>query len=123
MKGYQDPARTISPTRPVTINPNTGQTINVYTGGNRSLYGAAEYFVPLIPEAGLRFVTFGEAGTVLDDYDEFKTSDIKYDVGFGFRWTTPIAPFRFEWAFPVNNGKLGNANFIFTIGYDNFGMN
>lgn len=122
MKGYSNPGETISPTTQVTISPVTGQTIPIITGGNRSFYGVIEYFVPLIPEAGLRLVTFAEAGTVLDDYDSFLWDNVKYDVGFGLRWKTPFAPFRFEWAFPVQNGgQIGDAHFVFTIGYDNFG--
>jgi outer membrane protein insertion porin family len=121
MKGYTYPGEALSVTQPVMISPATGQTVALPIGGNRSFYSTLEYFIPIIPEAGLRFVTFSEAGLVLDDYDHFKFKDIKYDVGFGFRWNTPVAPFRFEWAFPVENSmQLGQAHFIFTIGGDNF---
>jgi outer membrane protein insertion porin family len=124
MKGYSNPGEPLTPTLPVTLSPMTGQTVNFPYGGNRSFYSTIEYFIPIIPQAGLRFVTFGEAGTVLDDYDSFSADKIKYDIGFGFRWTTPIAPFRFEWAFPVDNtGQMGQAHFIFTIGSDSFGNN
>jgi outer membrane protein insertion porin family len=119
MKGYSGPGEIISPSIPITISTLTGQTVNFSTGGNRSLYSSIEYFVPVIPQAGLRFVLFGEAGTVLDDYDSFSINSLKYDVGFGFRWMTPVAPFRFEWAFPVDqNGNIGDAHFVFTIGTD-----
>lgn len=121
MKGYSNNGEVIAPTIPVTISPVSGQTVPLIYGGNRSFYGVAEYFVPLIPEAGLRFVTFGEAGTVLDDYDSFTWDRVKYDIGFGFRWVTPVAPFRFEWAFPVQNGQVGTAHFVFSIGYDSLG--
>jgi outer membrane protein insertion porin family len=119
MKGYSGPGEIISPSIPITISTLMGQTVNFSTGGNRSLYSSIEYFVPVIPQAGLRFVLFGEAGTVLDDYDSFSINSLKYDVGFGFRWMTPVAPFRFEWAFPVDqNGHIGDAHFVFTIGTD-----
>jgi outer membrane protein insertion porin family len=121
MKGYSGPGEQITPTIPVTISPITGQVVDFNIGGDRSYYGALEYFLPIIPEAGLRFVTFGEAGAVLDDYDDFTFDMVKYDIGFGFRWATPIAPFRFEWAFPVQNGQIGDAHFIFTIGFDSVG--
>ncbi len=123
MKGYTKQGETITPTVPVTISPVTGQTINMYTGGNRSFYGAVEYFIPLIPEVGLRFVAFAEAGTVLDDTDLLRLSNVKTDVGFGVRWTTSVAPFRFEWAFPVQKGgKLGESHFVFTVGLDGSNM-
>jgi hypothetical protein len=40
-----------------------------------------------------------------------------WDVGFGFRWITPVAPFRFEWAYPIENGRPGDLKFIFYLGY------
>ena len=124
MKGYSSAGESITSTIPVTISPITGQTVNLNFGGNRSFYSTIEYFLPVIPQAGLRFVTFAEAGTVLDDYDSFSADKIKYDIGFGFRWTTPIAPFRFEWAFPIDkNGQMGQAHFIFSIGSDSFSNN
>ncbi|APJ04829.1 outer membrane protein assembly factor BamA [Silvanigrella aquatica] len=124
MKGYSNPGEALTPTVPVAISPLTGQTVNFPFGGNRSFYSTIEYFIPIIPQAGLRFVTFGEAGMVLDDYDTFTYDKLKYDIGFGFRWTTPIAPFRFEWAFPVDHqGNMGQAHFIFTIGSDSFNSN
>lgn len=121
MKGYSNSGERIAPTIPVTISPITGQTVPLIYGGNRSFYGVTEYFIPIVPEAGLRLVAFGEAGEVLSEDQNFSFNDIKYDVGFGFRWVTPIAPFRFEWAFPVQNRQLGQAHFVFTIGYDSFG--
>jgi outer membrane protein insertion porin family len=121
MKGYSNSGETITPTIPVNISPLTGQTISLAYGGDKSLYGVAEYFIPIVPEAGLRFVTFAEAGEVLLDSQDLELNDIKYDVGFGFRWITPIAPFRFEWAFPVEHNQLGQAHFVFTIGYDSVG--
>jgi outer membrane protein insertion porin family len=90
----------------------------VAVGGNRRVYGSAEYFVPLIPEANLRMVAFAEAGDVLNEGESFDTDRLKYDVGFGFRWLTPIAPFRFEFAFPVKDGRLGSGEFILFIGGD-----
>ncbi|MES2614583.1 MAG: BamA/TamA family outer membrane protein, partial [Bdellovibrionota bacterium] len=121
MKGYSNPNEAISPKMQVTISPVSGQTAPIIYGGNKSYYGVMEYFVPVVPEAGLRFVVFGEAGTVLSEDQNFAFNDLYYDVGFGFRWITPIAPFRFEWAFPVQNGQLGQSHFVFTIGYDSFG--
>ena len=121
MRGYSNAGEQIAPNIPVTISPVTSSTILLSYGGNQSYYGVAEYFIPVVPEAGLRLVTFAEAGTVVSEDQKFSFADVKYDVGFGFRWVTPIAPFRFEWAFPIQNGEIGQAHFVFTIGYDNFG--
>ena len=120
MKAYFNEEDVISPLVDVMASPDSGIVRKIDKGGNRRLYWSGEYFLPIIPEANLRLVTFGEAGTVLDERDSFKMENVKYDVGFGFRWLTPIAPFRFEWAWPVDKrGKLGESQFIFFIGNDN----
>lgn len=86
-------------------------------GGDKKLMFQFEYFVPLIPEAGIKALLFSDIGRVYDD-DEYITLKGMYrDVGFGFRWQTPIAPFRFEWAYPIRDGKLGDPQPIFSIGF------
>lgn len=110
----------IGPITEVAGSPAGSRVFPIHRGGNRRLYTTAEYYLPLIPEANLRFVTFGESGTVLDDNENFTIDKLKYDVGFGFRWQTPLAPFRFDWAWPVDkDGKFGDFAFVFNIGFDN----
>lgn len=86
-------------------------------GGDKKVMFQLEYFVPLIPEAGIKALLFADWGRVYDDNEFISTKDMARDVGFGFRWQTPIAPFRFEWAYPVVNGKLGDPQPIFSIGF------
>jgi outer membrane protein insertion porin family len=109
----------IGPRIEVVNGPFATSVDRIVVGGNRRLYGAGEYFIPLIPEANLRLVSFWESGTVLDDHETFAFDKFKHDVGFGLRWQTPIAPFRFEWAWPVEKGRLGEQEFIFSVGNDN----
>jgi outer membrane protein insertion porin family len=119
MKAYaQSVDEVISPKIRIVDSPYVNRVREISVGGNRRFYGSAEYFVPLIPEANLRMVAFGEAGDVLNENESFSPERLKYDVGFGFRWMTPIAPFRFEFAFPVENGRLGTGDFILFIGGD-----
>lgn len=86
-------------------------------GGDKKVVGQIEYFVPLIPEAGIKALLFADAGRVFDDGDAMSLDGFHKDVGFGIRWITPIAPFRFEWAYPYENGRLGETKIIFYIGY------
>jgi len=86
-------------------------------GGDKRLLFQFEYFVPLLPEAGIKALGFMDMGRVYDDSELISLKDMKRDVGFGFRWQTPIAPFRFEWAYPVIDGKLGDPEPIFSIGF------
>jgi outer membrane protein insertion porin family len=86
-------------------------------GGDKKVLMQLEYFMPLIPEAGIKSLLFGDMGRVYDDEETLEFKDFKKDVGFGFRWITPIAPFRFEWAYPIEDGRLGDMEIIFYIGY------
>ena len=87
-------------------------------GGNKRMVYTLEYFFPLIPEAGLKAVLFGDVGQAFDDGRGLSVDDLEKNIGFGFRWITPIAPFRFEWAYPWVDGKLtSKPEFIFFLGY------
>ena len=83
-------------------------------GGNQTLYYTAELEYPLIEEAKIKGVLFYDTGMADDDItkDSFKS-----DVGFGFRWFSPIGPLRFEWGFPIFRSKDDPPNnFEFFIG-------
>ncbi len=90
-----------------------GNLVTEPTGGLVQMYGIFELEYPLIREAGLKFVTFFDAGNAFARFpqgDEFK---ILTDAGFGFRWFSPIGPLRFEWGYPLAGG---NSVFQFFIG-------
>lgn len=87
-------------------------------GGNKQLLFQWEYFLPIIPEANIKGLFFTDVGRVYDDKEPLELSGFRRDAGFGFRWITPIAPFRFEWAYPVVDGHFDSKfKFIFSIGY------
>ena len=62
---------------------------------------------------------FADTGRIFSEQESFGFNNFNSDLGFGFRWMTPIAPFRFEWAYPYDTEKqvLGDLKFIFTLGY------
>jgi outer membrane protein insertion porin family len=117
MRGYQ--RSPISPRRMMIESPSALAPESIPVGGMTRIYGSAEYFIPLIQEANLRLVTFAESGTILGETEKFSFDKLRHDVGMGIRWMTPIAPFRFEWAWQLEKGKLGKGDFVFTIGFDN----
>lgn len=85
-------------------------------GGTQQLYYSTELQFPLIREAGILGVVFYDIG---DANDELSVSDFRQDVGFGFRWYSPIGPLRFEWGFPIQRKakfKEDGVNFEFAIG-------
>lgn len=84
-------------------------------GGERQLYYMTELEFPLIAEAGIKGAVFFDIGQA----EDIIVSDKFYsDVGFGFRWFSPIGALRFEWGFPLNRDptRHGPMNFEFMIG-------
>ena len=89
----------------------------IYGGGTKQMLAQAEYFFPIIPDANIKGVLFQDIGRVYSEDDPFEFSNMVRDVGFGFRWITPIAPFRFEWAYPYEHGRLGDMKFVLFLGF------
>jgi outer membrane protein insertion porin family len=88
-----------------------GQEIVI--GGRNQLLMQAELEFPILKEAKLRGVLFFDAGNSFNDWDK-TTPKIFANYGFGFRWFTPIGPLRFEFGYPIVEGR--GSRFIFTIG-------
>jgi outer membrane protein insertion porin family len=85
-------------------------------GGNQQFYYNLEFQFPLISEAGIKGVVFYDIG---DANDQLVLSEFRQDVGFGFRWFSPIGPLRFEWGFPLERKSKFDeegVNFEFAIG-------
>ncbi len=86
-------------------------------GGKQQLYYNLEFQFPLINEAKILGVLFYDIGY---SDDAFLIGDFKSNVGFGFRWFSPIGPLRFEWGFALNPderfGETSDGKFMFSIG-------
>lgn len=67
-------------------------------GGKQQLLYQMEFEFPLISEAGIKGVAFYDIGQA---EDEISGDKFYSNVGFGFRWFSPIGPLRFEWGFPL----------------------
>lgn len=84
-------------------------------GGEQQLYYSLELEFPLIAEAKIKGVVFYDVGQAEDQItdDQFFS-----DIGFGFRWFSPLGPLRFEWGFPLNRDVNFHepSNFEFSIG-------
>lgn len=83
-------------------------------GGLHELIFMSELEYPIARELGLKFVVFYDAG---DAFDKLNQVSIKHNVGWGFRWFSPLGPLRFEWGYPLK--KFGNqqgSQFNFMIG-------
>lgn len=67
-------------------------------GGKQQLLYQMEFEFPLIAEAGIKGVAFYDVGQA---EDEISSDQFYSNIGFGFRWFSPIGPLRFEWGFPL----------------------
>lgn len=79
-------------------DPVTGERI----GGEKMWYGNLEWLFPIVKDAGLKGLVFFDAGNTYEDSDSWDVSDLRYSVGFGFRWLSPMGPLRLEWGYNLD---------------------
>lgn len=117
IRGYR--YYSLGPSRPALYNPfdPSSPAVSIRSGGNKLLLFNAELLFPLIEEAGIKWVFFFDAGQAYREEEFVDIRKIRMGWGFGIRWFTPIAPFRFEWGFPINP-RPGEDRMVFefTIG-------
>ncbi len=108
-------------------------------GGDFQAFYNIEFEFPLIEAVGIRAVIFtdgGNAWNLFDFKDQFgncqapvapeadRSSNpcgisgfLRYSVGFGIRWFSPLGPLRFEWGIPIRRRPQDSPiRFEFTIG-------
>lgn len=71
-------------------------------GGEKMWYANFEYIFPVVKDAGLKGVVFFDTGNVYEDSDTWDIGDLRYSVGFGFRWLSPMGPLRLEWGYNID---------------------
>ncbi|MGB5266940.1 MAG: outer membrane protein assembly factor BamA [Polyangiales bacterium] len=108
-------------------------------GGDFQAFYNIEFEFPLIEAVGIRAVIFtdgGNAWNLFDFKDQFGNCQapvapeadrssrpcgisgfLRYSVGFGIRWFSPLGPLRFEWGIPIRRRPQDSPiRFEFTIG-------
>ncbi|MCL4557191.1 MAG: outer membrane protein assembly factor BamA [Deltaproteobacteria bacterium] len=117
VRGYN--YRTIGPeisALSTNIDPLAATTQLMY-GGNKMIATTVEYVFPLIKEAKIDGVIFFDTGNAYAENQGYFATPLQMGYGAGIRWFTPIAPFRFEWGFPLNPRPTDQPNvFEFSIG-------
>jgi outer membrane translocation and assembly module TamA len=84
-------------------------------GGQSLLSGSLELRFPIWRE--LRGVTFGDAGQLGTGPYDWRAGQLRYSVGGGLRYTTPLGPIRLDIATPLNAPSgVSNLRFWFAIG-------
>ncbi|MBE0596225.1 MAG: outer membrane protein assembly factor BamA [Desulfuromonadales bacterium] len=103
IRGFE--SRRVGPRiRSVATDPLTGATLvddYEYIGGEKTAYFNFEYLVPLLKEMGLKGVVFFDTGNAWDSGEEY-FSDMRYSVGTGIRWFSPLGPLRLEWGYNLD---------------------
>jgi outer membrane protein insertion porin family len=88
---------------------NDGVTLS-RIGGEKMWYGNVEWIFPIVKEIGLKGLVFFDFGNVYTDSDSWDFADLRYSVGLGFRWLSPMGPLRLEWGYnldPIEDEKQG----------------
>ena len=99
LRGYKfarvSPRRTLS----------NGKFVRI--GGNKYVYSALEYLYPLAMETGLKGILFFDVGQAYEETETIDTNpwDMKKDIGFGFRWLSPVGPLKLDFGFPVGKRR------------------
>ena len=110
-------------------------------GGNLQLILNSEIEFPIFAAVQIKGVIFFDAGNayntetarycpsqlavsnipdVFNPCNAYPTfQNLRYSVGFGFRWNSPIGPLRFEWGIPLNR-QVGEDPIVFEFTIGNF---
>ena len=87
-------------------------------GGNSMVQMNLEWGIPLIPEAGMLWIFFVDAGGVYGKDEDYEIREIREGGGGGIRWYSPIGPIRLEygWILDPRNGERTSGRWEFAMG-------
>ncbi len=116
--------RSLGPKIKVASGPDPTAPLAPYeVGGNLLTALNTELEFMMIPPANIKGVIFSDIGNAFnteslfceqlnpsdlpkaDPCQSWRLRDLRYSVGFGFRWRSPIGPLRFEWGFPLDRQR------------------
>jgi outer membrane protein insertion porin family/translocation and assembly module TamA len=80
------------------VSPLSGSGLPI--GGYSMLEASSELRIPVW--RSLSLVLFGDAGNAWPEEWHIEPSDLRFDVGPGIRYTTPIGPIRFDIGYQIN---------------------
>ena len=119
IRGYQ--LRSLGPRILVQSSPDPTAPLIAYSiGGNLLTSLNLELEFMIVPPANIKGVIFMDIGNAFnteplycrepnpdqlpksDPCATWNFQDMRYSMGFGFRWQSPIGPLRFEWGFPLD---------------------
>ncbi len=79
-------------------DPVTGE----YLGGNKELLVNLELIFPIFEDIKMKGVVFFDTGNVWGEDEEWNFGDLRYSIGAGIRWVSPLGPIRVEWGYNLD---------------------
>jgi outer membrane protein insertion porin family len=113
VRGYA--ARTLGPREPV-YNQDNEIIDTTPVGGSAQLILNNELIFPIVESLGLRGVLFADQGNAWTHEQGILVSDLRYSVGWGVRWLSPIGPLRVEIGYPLDK-KSGEKSSVFQFSF------
>ncbi|MBN2429329.1 MAG: outer membrane protein assembly factor BamA [Deltaproteobacteria bacterium] len=96
------------------VGPRDPVTCDFY-GGTKEAFFNFDFIFPLIKDIGMKGVVFFDTGNAWEEEDYF--SKMRYSVGAGIRWASPMGPLRIEWGFNLDPEEYeSNSEIDFSIG-------
>ena len=93
------------------------QVFGVLIGGNKELIFNVEYIFPIAPSLKLRGLVFFDAGNAFSEDESIKFQNLRFSVGGGFRWFSPMGPLTFVLGFPLDAEEGEDSSAVqFSIG-------
>jgi outer membrane protein insertion porin family len=97
------------------VGPRDPETGDFY-GGNKEAFLNVELVFPLVKEMKMKGVVFFDAGNAWATDEDF-FDGIRYSVGAGVRWNSPMGPLRFEWGVNLDPEDYEESSvFDFSVG-------
>jgi outer membrane protein insertion porin family len=113
-------SRTIRGFESNSLGPRDEKFPDQSIGGQKQFIGNVELIIPnpLVEDEGsTRLAAFLDAGNVFAQYETVSLSELRYSVGLGLIWLSPVGAMRFSYAVPLNEQEGDKIQaFQFTLG-------
>jgi outer membrane protein insertion porin family len=80
------------------IDPVTGE----YLGGDKEFLVNLELIFPIFEDIKMKGVVFFDTGNVWGEDEDWDFGDLRYSIGAGIRWISPLGPIRVEWGYNLD---------------------
>ncbi len=109
IRGFR--TRTLGPREPIR-NPQGEETDTDPIGGSLQLIVNNEIIFPIVEQLGLKGVVFFDTGNAWLNDQGYDLGDLRYAVGGGIRWLSPLGPIRIEIGFPLDRKSFEKSSVV-----------